>query len=116
MTGQSPLSPAQAGRLNIAPTGIPYWWKAAPLSNDDSGALPSVADVVVIGAGWTGLSAALTLAREGRSVLVLEANAPGSGGSTRNGGFFGSELRASLSTLIARYGKSVALDLARSAQ
>ena len=116
MIGQITSSTARAGRLNIAPTGIPYWWDAAPPPNDDSGELPGVADVVIIGAGWTGLSAALTLARGGREVLVLEANAPGTGGSTRNGGFFGSELRASLSTLIGRYGKSVALDLARSAQ
>ena len=116
MTEPITSSNARAGRLNIAPTGVPYWWDAAPPSNDDGAELPRVADVVIIGAGWTGLSAALTLARGGREVLVLEANAPGTGASTRNAGFFGSDLRASLSTLIGRYGKSVALDLARCAQ
>lgn len=44
-------------------------------------------DVVVIGAGFTGLSAAYHLARSGASVVVLEANAVGWGASGRNGGF-----------------------------
>lgn len=44
------------------------------------------ADVVVIGAGITGLSAALHLARAGRSVVVLDAEQPGWGASGRNGG------------------------------
>jgi glycine/D-amino acid oxidase-like deaminating enzyme len=44
------------------------------------------ADVVVVGAGYTGLSAALHLAREGKNVFVLEAGEPGFGCSGRNGG------------------------------
>lgn len=44
------------------------------------------ADVVVIGAGYTGLSTALHLAREGVDVVVLEAVEIGYGGSGRNAG------------------------------
>ncbi|HLW92205.1 MAG TPA: FAD-binding oxidoreductase [Roseiarcus sp.] len=44
------------------------------------------ADVLVIGAGYLGLSAALHLAEAGRDVLVLEAETPGFGASGRNGG------------------------------
>ena len=44
------------------------------------------AEVLVIGAGYLGLSAALHLAEAGRDVLVLEAETPGFGASGRNGG------------------------------
>ena len=51
-----------------------------PLASDDA------ADVAVVGAGFTGLSAALHLARAGRRVVVLDAGEPGWGCSGRNGG------------------------------
>ena len=44
------------------------------------------AEVLVVGAGYLGLSAALHLAEAGRDVIVLEAEAPGWGASGRNGG------------------------------
>ncbi len=43
-------------------------------------------DLAIVGAGFTGLSAALHAAREGASVVVLEASEPGWGASGRNGG------------------------------
>jgi glycine/D-amino acid oxidase-like deaminating enzyme len=44
-------------------------------------------EVAIIGAGFTGLSAALHLARDGVDVMVLDAHYPGWGASGRNGGF-----------------------------
>ncbi len=43
--------------------------------------------VAIVGAGFTGLSAALHLAQEGVDVTVLDAKTPGWGASGRNGGF-----------------------------
>ena len=45
-----------------------------------------VADVTIIGAGFTGLRAALELAQQGMDVVVLDAHEPGWGASGRNGG------------------------------
>lgn len=53
----------------------------APLEGDVS------TDVVIIGGGYTGLSAALHIAQKGRSVCVLEAKTVGHGGSGRNVGY-----------------------------
>ncbi|NOX70772.1 MAG: FAD-binding oxidoreductase [Gammaproteobacteria bacterium] len=70
-----------------------YWLDAAGAALDDlTGApetLPKRTEVVVIGAGYTGLSAALELSRAGRDVLVLDAVAVGAGCSSRNGGLVG---------------------------
>jgi len=110
-----PQRGSRSGRLDIDKTGAPFWWDAAPPQETDGQSLPKTADVVIIGAGYTGLGAALTLARGGREVVVLDANAPGTGASTRNLGFFGSELRVSLGTLLKRYGENTAVALTQTA-
>ena len=72
------------------------------------------ADVAIIGAGFTGVSAALHLAQEGASVAVLEAETPGWGASGRNGGFCclgGSKL--SSAQMEQRFGPEAARDFAR---
>lgn len=66
----------------------PFWWEAArPVS--EPGTPPDRTGIAVVGGGSTGLSAALTLARAGREVTVFEAEAPGWGASSRNGGMLG---------------------------
>jgi hypothetical protein len=67
----------------------PYWWQEAPREVESDSRLPARADVAIVGAGFTGLSAAIELARAGRSVLALDAHAPGEGASSRNGGMVG---------------------------
>lgn len=68
----------------------PYWWHAAPRQYGKSEPLPAQADVAIVGSGYTGLAAALTLLRRGRQTVVLERDVPGTGASTRNGGQVGS--------------------------
>ena len=65
-------------------------------------------DVAVVGAGYAGLSAALTLARAGRNVAVFEAARVGTGASSRSAGSLGHVPKAGLADLKARYGESVA--------
>lgn len=65
-----------------------YWRGFMP---DNIRHYPSVSDEIkcdfaIIGAGYTGLSAALRLAKHGADVVVVEANTPGWGASGRNGG------------------------------
>ena len=64
----------------------PYWWEAARPGTAYSTDVPAVAEVFIVGSGYAGLSAALALARGGRSVTVVDALAFGEAASTRNGG------------------------------
>ena len=72
---------------------------------DTSRALPEVADVAVIGAGFTGLSAARTLAKKGIKVVVLESETIGWGASSRNGGMVLTGLKLGVNQLISMYGR-----------
>ncbi len=49
--------------------------------------VPSKSDVVIVGAGFTGLTAALELSKAGKSVVVLEKDYVGAGASGMNAGF-----------------------------
>ncbi len=62
------------------------------------------ADVAIIGAGYTGLSAAVALRREGFEVAVLEANTAGFGASGRNAGHLSPTIGKDLPTLIRLFG------------
>ena len=69
------------------------------------------ADVVIVGAGFTGISAALDLAKAGLKVVVLEANEVGAGASGRNGGLTCSGWRHDQKWLEARMGREDARKL-----
>jgi glycine/D-amino acid oxidase-like deaminating enzyme len=61
-------------------------------------------DVVIVGAGYTGLSAGLTLARAGRQVQIFDRQRPGEGASTRNGGIASGNLRPGYRQMVRRFG------------
>lgn len=72
----------------------------------------AVCDVVVVGAGYTGLNAALHLAESGKSVIVLEASNIGQGASGRNGGQVVPGLKHDPETLARMDGHGRLLDFA----
>ena len=82
-----------------------FWLETVAAPQFPMHELPANADVAVIGGGFTGLSAARTLAKGGARVLVLEAENIGWGASCRNGGMVLSGLKLGTATLIARYGR-----------
>lgn len=81
------------------------WSELAP-SPPGTGVMDGLetADVAVIGAGFTGLSAALHLAERGVSVVVLEAKTIGYGASGRNGGQVIPGLKHDPSEIVAKWG------------
>ncbi len=86
----------------------PYWWDRSPLEPAAETGLPPEVEVAVVGSGYTGLHAALRIARGGRKVLVLDAEAAGWGCSSRNGGQISSSVKPSYDELSARHGPEVA--------
>jgi glycine/D-amino acid oxidase-like deaminating enzyme len=86
-----------------------YWLTTTSMPPASAGNLPARSDVAIIGAGFTGLSAALALAKRGATVAVLEANTIGWGASSRNGGMVLTGLKLSAETLAKHYG----MDLTR---
>ena len=83
-----------------APVNRCLWWDTSEEPPVAGSGFPDGAhfDIAIVGAGLTGLSAALALAEAGRKVAVIDAEEPGSGGSGRSGGQvqagFGTSLEA----------------------
>lgn len=83
----------------------PYWLDQLGAAPPSSGEPPAKADVLVVGAGYTGLNAAIETARGGLSTLVLDAEEPGFGCSARNGGHVSTSVKPSLEKLTAKFGE-----------
>ena len=97
-----------------------YWHTTVNMPNDSNPStssgqpltfVPEKVDVAIIGGGYTGLSAARTLAKRGTKVIVLEAETIGWGASSRNGGMTLTGLKVPLQTIIKNYGREMAKEL-----
>ena len=83
----------------------PWWWHAAPRREPEPARpLPGAVDVLVVGAGYTGLNCARITAAAGRDTLVLDAQNPGAGASTRLAGYIGRFPHISFDGLESRHG------------
>ncbi len=86
-----------------------YWLDTAePAGDFRRRDLPDRADVAIIGAGLTGLSTAVHLARQGAEVVLLDTHTVGWGASGRNGGMATTGLAIPYPTAVARYGQETA--------
>ena len=94
----------------------PYWWDDVPRPTLPDTPLPATVDVAVIGAGYTGLHAALETARGGRSTLVLDAEEAGWGCSTRNGGQVSTSIKPGFELLAKRHGSTRAFEILQEGQ
>ncbi|MER9546089.1 FAD-binding oxidoreductase [Mesorhizobium sp. M0437] len=109
MTYQSPISPGRSWYEDTAGPRPEY-----PALDGDR-----TCDVVIVGGGFTGLSAAAHLATTGADVVLIETHRFGDGASGRNGGQLGTGQRAWAEELEAEYGFSRAkalFDLAEEAK
>ena len=85
-----------------------YWLTTTKFpSTDSSRPLPERVDVAVIGGGFTGLSAARTLAKRGAKVAVLETETIGWGASSRNGGMVLTGMKLGVNKLMSTYGREL---------
>lgn len=92
----------------------PYWWEAAAPTHDTTD-LPPETSVAIVGGGYTGLSAALTLRRLGHEVAVMDAEPIGFGASSRNGGMVSGGLKLAAGRLVRTYGAARARAIAEAA-
>jgi glycine/D-amino acid oxidase-like deaminating enzyme len=93
LAGEQPVLPDSVWRLTA-----PDLPACGPLQENRQ------ADVAVVGAGFTGLMAALTLRAAGRSVVVVDATEPGWGASGRNNGQVIPGFKWDPDQIVERYG------------
>jgi glycine/D-amino acid oxidase-like deaminating enzyme len=89
------------------PQELNYWLTTVLMPTASTQPLPESADVAIIGAGFTGLSAALLLTKRGAKVVVLESETIGWGASSRNGGMVLTGLKLGVNQLLSTYGREL---------
>lgn len=91
---------------------IPYWHSNVAQIDFNSDKVKKSVDIVIVGAGFTGLATALHLLRAGKSVAIFDAMKIGHGASGKNGGMVGPSLhKLGLQGLTDAYGREKALSI-----
>ena len=102
-------SPPGQQRKRAAPLAedyreTPLWWDDTTFPTLGESPLPVSADVVVVGAGFTGLAAAARLGSHGLHAVVVDSGAIGEGASGRNAGMVHAGVRRDLTFLERKHG------------
>jgi gamma-glutamylputrescine oxidase len=105
MSGAAPITASWSA---LAPAASLWASTAVPLRAFPFLSGDVQAEVAIIGAGYTGLSAAHHIAKSGLTPVVLEANRPGWGASGRNGGVITAKFRQSFRGIDAAHGRAMA--------
>ena len=90
-----------------------YWLDTVKNNCKYSTEIPKKVDALIIGFGYTGLNAAIEVAKNGRSVCVIDKGGFGDGCSTKNGGQISNLLKPSLGELSKKYGFQKAKNIRR---
>jgi glycine/D-amino acid oxidase-like deaminating enzyme len=89
----------------------PFWVEEHPRPEGITAELPSEADVLIVGSGLTGLTAALRLARGGRSVVVIDSGEIAAGASSVNGGMVSPDIKAGIKLIFDEHGPDVGREM-----
>lgn len=92
---------------------LPYWVDDHPFPTGLVSDLPGEADVVVVGSGFTGLSAARRLAAAGKDIVVIDAGPIARGASCMNGGMVEPGFKLDPPTMLRDYGPALGRELWR---
>ncbi len=90
---------------------VAFWRDQLGPDPVEAAPVPKKTDVLIVGSGYTGLSAAIQTARAGRSSLVLDSGDLGFGCSSRNGGQISTSVKPSLPKLTKMFGEQQARDI-----
>lgn len=90
----------------------PFWWEEAEPAHGEREFDKLRCSVLIIGSGYTGLSAAISLAEAGTSdIVVVDAMRIGEGASSRNGGQIGNGPKFTLAQASRRFGEKRAQEI-----
>jgi len=89
----------------------PFWVEEHPRPENITSDLPGDADVMIVGSGLTGLTAALRLARGGKSVVVVDSGEIASGASSINGGMVSPDIKAGIKFIFDQHGPELGREM-----
>ena len=89
----------------------PFWVEEHPRPENLTSDLPGEADVLIVGSGLTGLTAALRLARGGKSVVVVDSGEIASGASSVNGGMVSPDIKAGIRLIFDQHGPELGREM-----